>query len=96
MSSEHLNYDQNVLPGLLSRQGCLLRPKFLHDTYSGTLEYTAIFQPELNNFQNFSNSRNCDLLKPFTRKNLLCKYILSVLMHTTAWDRYWRGDEALI
>ena len=27
-----------------------------------------------------------------TRKYLLCGYIL---MHTTAWDRHWGGDETL-
>ena len=30
-----------------------------------------------------------------TRKYPLRGYILGVLTHTTAWDRYWRGDETL-
>ena len=30
-----------------------------------------------------------------TRKYPLCGYILSVLAHTTAWDRHWGGDESL-
>ena len=30
-----------------------------------------------------------------TRKYLLRGYILGVLIHTTAWGRYWGGDETL-
>ena len=30
-----------------------------------------------------------------TRKYPLCKYILGVLTHTTAWDRHWGGDITL-
>ena len=30
-----------------------------------------------------------------TRKYPLCGYFLYVLMHTTAWDRHWEGDETL-
>ena len=30
-----------------------------------------------------------------TRKYPLRGYILGVLMHTTAWDRHWGGDETL-
>ena len=29
------------------------------------------------------------------RKHSLRGYILGVLRHTTAWDRYWGGDETL-
>ena len=31
----------------------------------------------------------------YTRKYLLCGYILGMLTHTTAWDRQWGGDETL-
>ena len=30
-----------------------------------------------------------------TRKYPLCGYILGVLTYTTAWDRFWKGDETL-
>ena len=30
-----------------------------------------------------------------TRKYPLRGYILGVLVHTTAWDRHWGGDETL-
>ena len=30
-----------------------------------------------------------------TRKYPLCRYILGVLMHTTAWDQHWGSDETL-
>ena len=30
-----------------------------------------------------------------TRKYPLRGYILGVLMHTTAWDQHWEGDEKL-
>ena len=30
-----------------------------------------------------------------TRKYPLCRYILGVLMYTTAWDRLWEGDKTL-
>ena len=31
----------------------------------------------------------------FIGKYPLCGYILGVLMHTTAWDGHWGGDETL-
>merc|ERR1711928_233894 len=31
----------------------------------------------------------------YTRRYPLCRYILGVLTHTTAWDRHWGGDETL-
>ena len=30
-----------------------------------------------------------------TKKYPLRRYILGVLMHTTAWDRHWGSDETL-
>ena len=30
-----------------------------------------------------------------TRNYLLCRDILGVPMHTTAWDQLWGGDETL-
>ena len=30
-----------------------------------------------------------------TRKDPLFSYILGVLMHTTAWDQLWEGEEIL-
>ena len=31
-----------------------------------------------------------------TRKYPLCGYFLGVLMHTTAWDRLWRGEQTQV
>ena len=35
------------------------------------------------------------LIIVIARKYPLRGYILSVLMHTTTWDRHWGGDETL-
>ena len=41
-------------------------------------------------------SFTCKIAEIFdTREYPLFGYILGVLMHTTAWDRYWRGGETL-
>ena len=45
-------------------------------------------------FQGFSNKTE-DVGRSFSRKNLLCGYILGVPKHSTAWDQHWGDDEIL-
>ena len=50
----------------------------------------------LNNFT-FKENLNlkCDIVIRLTRKYPLRGYILSMLTHTTTWDKNWGGDQVL-